>query len=599
MQKSAHFRVDPKLAHVLGENYTSSEKALKELVDNAWDAEATEVHVTVPNILTDAPIIVQDNGSGMKTAELEAEYLNIASPRFSRKGDRTPNLNRTVKGRKGIGKFAGLILASEMELVTQAAGKRTRVLISKTVLMAALGDLEKVPLPLDVADSDPLDAKGTTITLRNLNPKLSPIQPDKLKELLALDYGREPSFVIFVNGERVFHHDIQGEKFQTEITLPNGQTATVSYTIADKPLPGKKSGLNVRVGGKSIGNVQSFLHDSHSEIPSRIQRRIVGEVSLPLLQEGEISSLGCDELPVRMAELMKRVDDVIWKQVTGPDARIKEIENHVLKAIQRSAMKSFEELCHGEQAQAGKATASLAIENLDQPRLRQVTENALSKAREVRSFAERLFQEESLWETFQPLSKAPHSDIQAVAEMLNEVGLAEMKTVHRQVSSRLRFLDTLDELATNPKTSETQMHTALSNALWVFGPEYSLMASNRQLRSIIEDYIGSQYTGEDAANRPDLFLAGNVFKRHLLIEFKKPTLKVGRSAEAQAKGYADTLTSRLGVSFDILIIGGEVEPKLVHEYDGQRTKLLSYRAVIEMAKTQLEWMLKELSSNPK
>jgi len=62
MQKSAHSRVDPKLAHVLGENYTSSEKALKELVDNAWDAEATEVHVTVPNILTDAPIILHDNG---------------------------------------------------------------------------------------------------------------------------------------------------------------------------------------------------------------------------------------------------------------------------------------------------------------------------------------------------------------------------------------------------------------------------------------------------------------------------------------------------------------------------------------------------------
>ena len=66
-------RVDPKLAHVLGESYMSSEKALKELVDNAWDAEATEVQVTVPNILTDAPIIVLDNGSGMKTAELEAE----------------------------------------------------------------------------------------------------------------------------------------------------------------------------------------------------------------------------------------------------------------------------------------------------------------------------------------------------------------------------------------------------------------------------------------------------------------------------------------------------------------------------------------------
>ena len=83
-------------------------------MDNVRDAEASEIHVTVPNILTDARIIVQDNGSRMKTAALEAECLSIASPRFSLKGDWTPNLDHTFKGRKGIGKFAGLILASEM-----------------------------------------------------------------------------------------------------------------------------------------------------------------------------------------------------------------------------------------------------------------------------------------------------------------------------------------------------------------------------------------------------------------------------------------------------------------------------------------------------
>jgi len=75
MQKSVHFRVDPKLANVLGESYTSSEKALKELIDNAWDAEATEVNVTVPNILTDPFIIVQDNGSGMKTPKAKPQSL--------------------------------------------------------------------------------------------------------------------------------------------------------------------------------------------------------------------------------------------------------------------------------------------------------------------------------------------------------------------------------------------------------------------------------------------------------------------------------------------------------------------------------------------
>ena len=581
MQKSAHFRVDPKLAHVLGESYTSSEKALKELVDNAWDAEATEVHVTVPNILTDAPILVQDNGSGMKTAELEAEYLNIASPRFSRKGDRTPNLNRTVKGRKGIGKFAGLILASEMELVTQAAGKRTRVLISKTVLMEALGDLEKVPLPLDVTDSDPLDAKGTTITLRNLNPKLSHLQPDKLKELLALDYGREPSFVIFVNGERVLHHDIQGEKFQTEITLPNGQSAIVSYTIADKPLPGKKSGLNVRVGGKSIGKPHLFGLENDDALSDRLRRRIVGEINLPA-DSLELTAAGGDVIEsdkgfemlmqAMPAELKQNLEATHTNEFNLAKARLSKQMKQRLESvpehrrtiaeerITRLMQRSFQE---GEKLERIEALVALVLDALEM---------------------------DEYWTVCQHVHEAEKVDVFHFATALEEFGLCDLAFMGTQAKRRLEFLDSLDRLATTDATTEKQMHIALQNNLWVFGSEYSLMASNRQLRSIIEDYIGP-----DATDRPDLFLAGNVFKQHLLIEFKKPTLTVGRDAESQAKKYADTLTGRLGMPLDILIIGGEVDPKLVEEYNGKKTKFASYRAIIATAKTQLEWLLSEIN----
>jgi hypothetical protein len=43
MAKLAHFSVDPRVATILGENYSFSERALRELVDNAWDAEARSV----------------------------------------------------------------------------------------------------------------------------------------------------------------------------------------------------------------------------------------------------------------------------------------------------------------------------------------------------------------------------------------------------------------------------------------------------------------------------------------------------------------------------------------------------------------------------
>lgn len=581
MQKSAHFRVDPKLAHVLGENYTSSEKALKELIDNAWDAEATEVHVTVPNILTDDPIVVQDNGSGMKTAELEAEYLNIASPRFSRKGDRTPNLNRVVKGRKGIGKFAGLILASEMEVVTQAAGKRTRVVISKIALMEALEDLEKVPLPLDVIATSPPNVKGTTITLRNLNPKLSHIQPDRLKELLAFDYGREADFILYVNGERVFHHDIQGEKFQKEITLPNGHTAKVSYTIADKPLPGKKSGLNVRVGGKSIGKPHLFGLENHEDISDRLRRRIVGEVDLPA-DSLELTAAGGDVIESDKGfEMLMQAMPVDLKQ--NLEATHTNEFNLAKARLSKQMKQRLESVPEHRRTIAEERITRLMQRSFQEGEKLERIESLVALVLDALEFDE-------YWTVCQHVRDAEKVDVFHFADALEEFGLCDLAFMGTQAKRRLEFLNSLERLAISDATTEKQMHTALQNNIWVFGSEYTLMASNRQLRSIIDDYVGP-----DAIDRPDLFLGGNVLKQHLLIEFKKPSLTVGRDAEAQAKKYADTLTGKLGMSLDILIVGGEVDPKLVEEYSGKKTKFASYRAVIASAKTQLEWMLAEFT----
>jgi hypothetical protein len=42
------YRVDTQLARLLAEGYRSSEAALKELVNNAWEADAAPVQVALP-----------------------------------------------------------------------------------------------------------------------------------------------------------------------------------------------------------------------------------------------------------------------------------------------------------------------------------------------------------------------------------------------------------------------------------------------------------------------------------------------------------------------------------------------------------------------
>ena len=167
-----------------------------------------------------------------------------------------------------------------MEVETKAHGTCTRLTISKSAILSAAKDLEQVPLPVDAQPCPPKDY-GTTVTLRNLNPSLNFPKVDKLREILAGDYGRETDFVIFLNGERVFRHDIQGQTFTREIPLPNGQTAVATYTIAEKPVPGSKAGLILRVGGKSIGRPHLFGLEHDEMLSDRSKRRVVGEIVLP------------------------------------------------------------------------------------------------------------------------------------------------------------------------------------------------------------------------------------------------------------------------------------------------------------------------------
>ena len=123
--KAARFQVDPKLASLLGEGYQSSEEALRELVDNVWDADASRALVTLPEALVAAPIVIEVNGTGMTEQELRSfEAYVFASRAIGRveKGTVLLRSGERSRAEKGIGKFAGLIAANEMFVVTGARG---------------------------------------------------------------------------------------------------------------------------------------------------------------------------------------------------------------------------------------------------------------------------------------------------------------------------------------------------------------------------------------------------------------------------------------------------------------------------------------------
>lgn len=583
---TANFKVDPRLASILGESYRSSEYALKELIDNAWDAEATEVHIRLPAILSDDPIVIHDDGSGMKPAEVRNEYLNIANPRWTRKGDRTPSKQRLVKGRRGVGKFAGLILASRMDLETTASGTTTKISVDKDQLLKESKDLEQVQLPFGTAPSMP-SQHGTKIVLSRLNPNLNLPQSDRLKQILAQDYGREIDFAIFVNCERVFAFDVPGTTFECDVKLPSGIVAKAKYTVAEKPLPAKHAGVVLRQGGKSIGKAHFFGLENVDDLSDRLLRRIVGEVNVPP-DSIELTAAGGDV--IESDKNFEHLANELSKNFEGSLTQIHTREVNLAKGRWKQQMErrlvSVPEHRRGIIEQRMNRLISRAYqEGEKEERISTLVDLVLDA-----------LEHDEYWTVCNELHDSERTDVIHLADALLEFGLCDLAFMGRQGKSRLDFLNSLDALVRNPGTLEKQMHRAIERSLWVFGPQYSLMSSNRQLETIAHECGENVAPHHSNRTRPDLLLSQDGFKNRLLVEFKRPDYEVGRDDETQAKKYADWLKSRLQLSVDIIVIGGTTDPSLCEDYTGRRTQFCSYAKVIADAKAALDWLLGQLTA---
>ncbi|NEX75003.1 ATP-binding protein [Aeromonas rivipollensis] len=576
------FQVDSRLATLLSQEYSSSEKALKELVDNAWDADAENVTVALPSPMSAMPIVITDDGSGMTEEELRRHYLFIATDRRSHRGERTSGKNRQIKGRKGIGKFAGLMVASTMMLETRARGR----LCSFTLRLEDLANVADIE-HLNIAfRTEPCDEQlhGTTITLSNLHQSFVYPDANKMRQVLLQDYGRQDDFCLSIDGKKLAVDDLSGSYSDIEKELPVLGLVKLRFTISDKKSGLRQPGITLRVDGKSIGKPKFFGLDELDDFPPKLLRKLYGEVDADGLRDH--ITAGWDA-PVENSELLK-----------------------VLEVHVQSILREAFELQYRREIQLAQARLQKAI----QIRLAQLPEHkryfadkAIKRVLDkyygepeskVESIVHVLLEalEHSDYRTLlEHIAESQRHDISAIADGLYDFGLAEMAWFVQQAQAREAFLNQLDQLAASSDTSEAIMHKALENALWVFGAEYSLFSSNITLRRQVEDYLGRQYVGEKANQRPDLLLNENLNGEYLLIEFKKPTHALNHENYLQAITYRHELGKYINASIKVLLIGGRRSPDYPMDNREPNVNAMTFSQLIATARRQLEWLLRERS----
>lgn len=177
--------------------------------------------------------------------------------------------NRVVKGRKGIGKFAGLMAADIKAVETRCRGTATRIVIRKEDLLHGEGDLETIDLPVESGSCE-LRVRGMTVTLSSLSQAFDPPSAARLKLLQMLEYGRQQDFALFVNGETIGVDDIPGQSFEHAEDLPTVGHVRLQFTVSEGKRALRQSGVALRVPGRVVGRPTAFGLEEDEGIPPKL-----------------------------------------------------------------------------------------------------------------------------------------------------------------------------------------------------------------------------------------------------------------------------------------------------------------------------------------
>jgi hypothetical protein len=241
-KKNLEVTVDKRHIISIGERlYAESVELLRELVNNAYDADATEVRVDIAS----GRISVSDNGIGMDAGGLR-QYFCIGSDEKVIRSV-SPRFGRERIGQFGIGKFASLAAAMRFEVITRRGPFAARVIFDKKNWESSKDIWQ---LPLEILSPDSVGSDGTTVILSELT-KLFDLEESEatIKDGVPL---RAANFSVYLNGRPVPPRTFSGQRIPVLEGCPFGVVAGEIVIIPKTAASPKDLGIDVKVKGVTV-----------------------------------------------------------------------------------------------------------------------------------------------------------------------------------------------------------------------------------------------------------------------------------------------------------------------------------------------------------
>lgn len=571
----------------------SPKEAIKELIWNSCDADATQVDISLAmNYLGDEigaieKIIVKDNGHGIKHEEMPNlfGFYGRSNKTYSPKSPQ----GRIFHGKQGQGRYKSFSIGSFVKwesVYKDDNGQKYRFEVDFNSLSKTKCPYsERVP----VEQNTPT---GVTVTISGILDNVS-----VLADWLIMKEELISSFAPYL----LAYKDIV-ICYDSHVLVPDDFIQEHEEILIDF----EKDGV------KREGRVKLILWKNS---PGKILY-ICGESGATF----DALSVNTKNHPVSAYVISDLFDEMQQNNTLalGPldphyDAFIsqakKAVKNFVNTRFYTDAVEEVKTIKETDiypyegDSQSKLDTAEREIFDLLAVEVNSIVPTFRKSSKETKKLTYRLIKEavktkpNSLTTILTEVFRLSSEDQDKLAELLDHTNLSSIINMTQTISDRLLFIHALEQMVYNKEVGKEikerkQFHKILLNELWVFGEKYALGASDLSLKNVLTKYLSylerNDLTPEipdeaanDATLIPDLCLwkqypIQDERLENLIIELKRPTKRLGKKELDQIETYAFAISAdpqfpKENTKWNFLLLGHDFDDYVIRKLEDKKS----------------------------
>lgn len=624
-------------------------EAIKQFIWNGIEAGATTIDIQYDKLGDGLPNIqsfkIVDNGSGIDKQNIQNTFGAFLD---------SEKQSRFTKGGKGKGRFSFIAISAKAVWYTtyKNSEDNRNYFYSISVEESDSNNFD------DSLENEVSDPTGTTVDFRLMRGTFTAddLDSDEFEEFLALEFGwyleiyGKDRISILRNGKKLDYKKYIEETDSKVIGIKDEHDNEVAFRVnfiqwkenigtesrfyflnnRHNPVERKPTGFN-KVGGRAYGFVHSvYVQSSYFDNFTFTKKAEDDNVALPF----DNKSVALDQKDKVYKELMKELQVYLQDK---RDVFLKEDSEHVIERFEeRKTLPLFSDDPISQSRKEDYYEVVKGIYRTAPTMFINLQEHHEKSLLGLLNLTLKSEEREHILDIVSGVVDLDPEERKELAQLLNNAKMSGVLKLLRTLESRYTVKALITDLVFKlQKTTKErgELQSAIEKNCWLFGEEYNLIGADdsfKKLSKMYLDFIKKESKSEEeiSERRPDIFIArqnkisggitGNGSKvQNLIIELKKPSVKIGIKQYRQIEDYRNILKKTPAFNsalreWHLMIIGVELSeevsamreeykhenrPFLVNKQGEYYIYAMTWAEVFDSFDVRHDYLLKDLDYN--